>query len=62
MKTKMTRFWVVACLLVLIAVPVTAQDREAPNITGMAVQGMSVNLEYFEGDKNVLVVFYRMHT
>ncbi len=62
MNTRMTQYWVIACLLVLVAIPGGAQDREAPNITGMAVQGVSINLEYFEGDKNVLVVFYRMHT
>jgi hypothetical protein len=38
-----------------------AQDVPAPNISGMAVQGMTVNLNYFRDDKNVLVVFYRMH-
>jgi peroxiredoxin len=59
---KMSRCFLIACLLAFLAIPATAQDREAPNITGMAVQGVSVNLEYFEGEKNVLVVFYRMHT
>ena len=62
MNTKMTRYLLICCLLVLVAMPAAAQEREAPNITGMAVQGVSVNLERFEGDKNVLVVFYRMHT
>lgn len=62
MNIKMTRYLIVFCLLVAVAFPVVAQDREAPNISGMAVQGVSVNLDYFEGDKNVLVVFYRMHT
>ena len=62
MNTKMTRYVVIACLLAVVAIPAAAQDREAPNISGMAVQGVTVNLEYFEGDKNVLVVFYRMHT
>ncbi len=62
MIMKWTRYLAIACLLVLVAIPAVAQDREAPNITGMAVQGVSVNLEYFEGDKNVLVIFYRMHT
>lgn len=38
-----------------------AEDVEAPNVTGMAVQGISVDLEYFRGDKNVLLVFYRMY-
>jgi hypothetical protein len=62
MNIKMTRYLLIACLLVMVAIPAVAQDREAPNISGMAVQGVSVNLERFEGDKNVLVVFYRMHT
>ena len=62
MNMKLTRYFLVASLLVLVAIPTVAQDREAPNITGMAVQGVSVNLEYFEGDKNVLIIFYRMHT
>jgi peroxiredoxin len=34
----------------------------APNIIGTSIQGDAVNLTDFEGDKNVLVVFYRMHT
>lgn len=38
-----------------------SEDVEAPNVTGMAVQGISVDLEYFRGDKNVLLVFYRMY-
>ena len=53
----------IACVAIfacLLAIPAGAQDRPAPEITGMAVQGVSVNLEYFKGDKNVLVVFYRM--
>jgi hypothetical protein len=41
--------------------PAKAQDAEAPPITGMAVQGTSVNLNYFQGEKNVLVIFYRTH-
>jgi hypothetical protein len=38
-----------------------SDEVEAPNVTGMAVQGISVDLEYFRGDKNVLLVFYRMY-
>ena len=50
-------------LIGLLAVlPASAQLRDAPNITGMAVQGVTVDLERFEGDRNVVVVFYRMHT
>ncbi len=52
----------VLVLALAAALPAAAQEREAPGITGMAVQGTSVNLEYFKGEKNVLVIFYRMHT
>jgi len=55
----------ITLIVVLALAPVlfaTAQDRKAPGISGMAVQGMSFNLEYFKGDKNVLVIFYRTHT
>jgi len=48
-------------MLVLTLIPAVAQDIPAPNISGMAAQGVSVNLNFFRGDKNVLVVFYRMH-
>ncbi len=59
---KISRYAFIALLVALVAIPAFAQDREAPNITGMAVQGSSINLDYFKGDKNVLVVFYRMHS
>lgn len=59
--SKIARFACVAMLACLFVIPAGAQDRQAPEITGMAVQGISVNLEYFKGDKNVLVVFYRLH-
>jgi len=52
---------IAAIMFVLMALPGVAQDIAAPNISGMSVQGMTVNLNYFRGDKNVLVVFYRMH-
>jgi hypothetical protein len=51
----------VMLILVFAAFPAFAQDVPAPNISGMSVQGVTVNLSYFRGDKNVLVVFYRMH-
>ncbi len=48
--------------LVATVWPAMAQDAPpAPNISGMAVQGMMFDLNNFRGDKNVLVVFYRMH-
>ena len=31
----------------------------APQITGFAIQGVTVNLNSYKGKKNVLVVFYR---
>ena len=31
----------------------------APKITGFSIQGTTVNLDYYKGQKNVLVVFYR---
>ena len=40
----------------------SSQEMPAPNISGMSVQGGEVSLSEFKGDKNILVVFYRMHT
>ena len=45
-----------------IALPASSQEVVAPSITGTSVQGNEVDLNDFKGDKNVLVVFYRMHT
>ncbi len=59
---KILRITMVLVLTLAGLLPAAAQEREAPGITGMAVQGTSVNLEYFKGEKNVLVIFYRMHT
>jgi hypothetical protein len=58
-----TATYLLATLVLLLATAPTwsAQEVPAPNISGMAVQGVTVNLNYFRGDKNVLVVFYRMH-
>ncbi len=58
---KVTKYALAAVVLTLMAIPVMAQDFPAPNISGMSVQGMTVNLNYFRGDKNVLIIFYRMH-
>ncbi len=58
---KPYRIAFVVLLALLVAGPAVAQERVAPNITGMAVQGTSVNLEYYKGEKNILIVFYRMH-
>jgi len=58
---KLTKYSLAAVLFVLMVIPAMAQDIPAPNISGMSVQGVTVNLNYFRGDKNVLIVFYRMH-
>ena len=58
---KITKYSVAAVLFVLMGIPAIGQDIPAPNISGMSVQGVTVNLTYFRGDKNALVVFYRMH-
>ena len=44
----------VFALLLALQAPVVA-----PNISGFAVQGTTVNLNSFKGKKPVLVVFYR---
>ena len=59
---KILRITLVVVLALVAVLPAAAQEREAPGITGMAVQGTSVNLEYFKGEKNVVVIFYRMHS
>ena len=58
---KISKYFLAVTVLVSMAMPAIAQDIPAPNISGMAVQGMTVNLNYFRDDKNVLIVFYRMH-
>ena len=60
MRTSSSLLVVLIGLLAVL--PASAQLRDAPNITGMAVQGVTVDLERFEGDRSVVVVFYRMHT
>ena len=52
---------IVVIAAVWVASPVLGQDRVAPNIQAFSVQGTSVNLDYFDGKKNVLLVFYRTH-
>ena len=49
-------------LLVLASLPASSQQMPAPDITGTSVQGTTVDLGAFKGDKNVVVVFYRMHS
>lgn len=61
----LTKYFAVPIFLLFIlvtAVPASSQEAVAPSITGTSVQGSEVDLSDFKGDKNVLVVFYRMHT
>lgn len=39
-----------------------SQESAVPNLSGKSVQGSAVDLSAFKGEKNVLLVFYRMHT
>ena len=57
-----TRYLLGAIVLLVVSGTAAAQEVPAPNIIGTSIQGDAVNLADFEGDKNVLVVFYRMHT
>ena len=59
---KLTRYLAVPFFLLCTASFAAAQEFLAPNISGVSVQGSEVDLKDFRGDKNVLVVFYRMHT
>ena len=59
---KLTRYFAVPVFLLFTASSGSSQETPAPNISGTSVQGSEVNLSEFKGDKNVLVVFYRMHT
>ena len=47
---------ITASLLLLLQLSTTA-----PRIQGFSVQGTSVNLDFYKGKTNVLVVFYRTH-
>jgi len=61
----LTKYFAVPIFLLFIlitALPASPQEVVAPSITGTSVQGSEVDLNDFKGDKNVLVVFYRMHT
>ena len=53
----------VAVPLFLLSTAFAAWSQEiAPNVSGTSVQGSAVDLNEFKGEKNVLLVFYRMHT
>jgi hypothetical protein len=53
---------VLSVFIVFMASSASAQETAAPNISSTSVQGSRVDLNEFKGEKNVLVVFYRMHT
>ncbi len=59
---KLTRYFAVPLFLLFTASSASSQETPAPNISGTSVQGTEIDLSEFKGDKNVLVVFYRMHT
>lgn len=59
---KFATYLVVLVCLLNTASSASSQEIPAPNIAGTSIQGGEVNLDEFKGEKNVLVVFYRMHT
>ncbi len=59
---KLTTYLAVPVFILFTALSASSQETSAPNISGTSVQGSQVDLNEFNGEKNVLVVFYRMHT
>ncbi len=59
---KVTTYFAVSVFILLTAFSASSQETSAPNISGTSVQGSEVDLNEFNGEKNVLVVFYRTHT
>ena len=59
---KLTTYLAVPVFILFTAVSASSQETSAPSISGTSVQGGRVDLNEFNGEKNVLVVFYRMHT
>ena len=59
---KLTRHLAVPICLLLTELSASRQEVLAQNISGTSVQSSEVDLNDFKGNKNVLVVFYRMHT
>ena len=55
-------YLVVSVFILFTACSASSQETAAPNISGTSVQGSRVDLNELNGEKNVLVVFYRMHT
>ena len=62
LKTMTLTTYVALPVLLMTALSASSQDAPAPNISGTSVQGREVDLDEFKDEKNVLVVFYRMHT
>jgi peroxiredoxin len=59
---KAIPYLVGAALVLSMTSIASSQNASAPNITGTSIQGSAIDLASFKGQKNVLVVFYRMHT
>ena len=59
---KVTMYLAVPVFILFTACSASSQETSAPNISGTSVQGDQVDLHEFNGEKNVLLVFYRMHT
>ena len=59
---KLTTYLAVPVFILCTAFSASSQGTSAPNVSGTSVQGSDVDLNEFNGQKNVLVVFYRMHT
>ena len=52
----------VGAFLLAAALPALSQETRGPNISGKSVQASRVDLDALRGEKNVLLVFYRMHS
>ena len=59
---KLATYLAVPVFILFTAFSASSQETSAPNVSGTSVQGSEVDLNEFNGEKNVLVVFYRMHT
>ena len=59
---KLATYLAVPVIILFTALSASSQETSAPNVSGTSVQGSEVDLTEFNGEKNVLVVFYRMHT
>ena len=59
---KLIMYLAVPVVILFTAFSASSQETSAPNVSGTSVQGSEVDLNEFNGEKNVLLVFYRMHT